>query len=194
MVTSHSQAKGVLSARGYRFPPSLTPEEVDSIQTALDQLLTLAPNPLSKTSLWQRYKQVISIAKRCFSLSLWEWLSIQSNNPYLYGRRVECFYDTLAFIHNAERSLSTRYWYELLEDDPQPATRLAATQTLFADFKRDPLVHKPISEVIVLWCSQPNGIEDMLWTLYVFFGREKPNIEHTPPPTTLSHIKPLSNW
>jgi hypothetical protein len=181
----------VLSPRGYYYAHTLDDAAVEILQQQLKQLLETRSSDTPTQHPWQYYKTLIALTKQCFPNSLGQWVLGQKDSPYLYGRRLECLFDLITFIDTGKRALTVRYWYELLDDYPSAQAQHRLTQSTQRALERSGCFHQPISKTIIQWCRQPLGVEDMLWTLIVFFGVEKPTTPAAQQTDRLSSFSPV---
>ena len=101
-----------------------------------------------------------------------QWLYGQLDGEFLYGRRLDFLEDTLRFITMGRRNVSVQNWNDLLEDFPETAVHINRN-TAEAQLKRAFPVALTTVDVIVNWCSQPGGFDDMVCTLDILFGEAK---------------------
>jgi len=119
---------------------------------------------------WHYRQSVLRCAKKAFGSSFSQWALTQAKSGYLYGRRLDFLIDTVCFIIGERRALSVTNWYELLEENVNPKKEAVFPRNI------ERLKSFPLSttvEAISKWCSQPNGVEDMVCTLNILFGAHR---------------------
>lgn len=140
--------------------------------TVIDDLHRLyISNSVNRDS-WRFRKVVIA---RCSQLygDFYRWLALQlGGNDNIYDLSLDFILDTVKFIRTGHRDMSVRNWYELLLEYPDPHRGIAGPQRTKQLNIVDP---REFDNFIGVWCSHPNGFEDMLWATYVFFGASKSN-------------------
>lgn len=120
------------------------------------------------------YERVLDYAMVQFG-DFEEWLDLQLSNPKLVGTRRDYLIETLEFaLRGVPRSMSQYSWsYVLQPSDPKAAdarpVRLYQTKEYLTK-------GTSTAQVLQLWCSQKDGINDLLHTLHVLFG----HAERTP--------------
>lgn len=120
------------------------------------------------TSVWSYRRQVILAAVRLFG-NFNHWLSLQDANDYLHGRNYEFLQDTVHYLQNGMRQVSVNNWPDLMEYKPEKKDRRQrpVVGSLANDFRL------PIEQVLSLWCSRAGGFEDLVCSLYLFFGTSR---------------------
>lgn len=150
------------SPKGY--PTCVSPEVVSQ---------TLDKYRDKKFPTWNDRREVILLAKRLFKLTRVSqptfegWLRLVKQSPYLKGRPTDFIKDTLRFIETGKREISVTNWEELLVDNPPRDDYYVSP--LEINFSNPTFV----SDIIVLWCVQPEGFSDMICTLEILFGMER---------------------
>lgn len=150
LYTTRSLGSGVVTSTG------------DITVTTLYQfLLDRTVNTVS----WDYRKRVLATAMRMFG-DFDQWLKDQRNNPQLVGFNFDFLVDTLQFIRTGNRQMAVANWLEIVGESVMhsnspnhlPGSGLSLDQS------------ETTNALIQQWCSWPNGIEDLLCTLYVLFG------------------------
>lgn len=121
---------------------------------------------------WDYRSNVLEEAFRLFGANFEEWVLYQINkNTLVYDHALEFLLDTLNFINGSERKVSTFVWRELLLTEPEQKSyveinnrRINKLRDLF------PKIPLTTAQVIKNWCSQENGFEDLIISLFIFFG------------------------
>lgn len=135
----------------------------------------LAVNLLYDTLVDRRYNhtnfafqaQVIDVALRLFG-DFGIWLEAQRHNPQIVGHNRAFLDDTLKFIAGGDRDLRIENWIELVSSDE--------ADIHLANLRIPQIAPRPQqspSTIVLLqnWCSRPDGLEDLLSTMYLLFGR-----------------------
>lgn len=109
--------------------------------------------------------RVLDCAMRLFG-DFHEWMLLQRNNPNLLGHNVGFLSDCIKYITTGKRDLQALTWLGLVTERSTHTT-LAHHMTL-----PELSVSKDVdtAQVIQLWCSRPNGFEDLVVALFLFFG------------------------
>lgn len=109
--------------------------------------------------------RVLDAAVRLFG-DIREWMLLQRNNPNILGYNLDFLRDTLKYITTGERTMGPLVWLDLVAHRSVHTT-LANHLTL-----HELTIPKDIKtpEVLQLWCSRKGGFEDLIQTLFLFFG------------------------
>ncbi len=119
---------------------------------------------------WEFESFVLDTALRLFG-DFQTWVQAQRNNPQITGYNKAFIEDTLKFINGEDRELQLVNWIELVSQ--------GHADIHLADLRVPrvtPRLQQSPSTVkaLVNWCSRPNGLEDLLQTLNLLFGRARP--------------------
>jgi hypothetical protein len=119
---------------------------------------------------WAFQSQVLDCALRLFG-DFSQWVEMQRQNPQVAGASMAFVEETLRFIEGTPRELSLANWIELVPQG-QANIHLADLQVP----RITPRLHQSPSTVkaLQLWCSRPDGLEDLLESLHLLFGRARP--------------------
>lgn len=122
-------------------------------------------------------KKILQAALKAFGTSRFDlWYFTQQESPAaseLHGRFMR---DTLKFIREGKRDMALETWADLIVINDHGGT--IKTKTIESDeffgvssngVRRYPQNSK-LTEVIQMWVSKPNGLEDLLGTLHILFG------------------------
>lgn len=142
---------------------------IDDGHRGVDHLANLLFSGRVNTVGFGYYREVFPIAMELFG-NFSAFVQTQKNNPFLYGYNYEFLLDTLKFIHSGHRKVSIHNWKPILAEwvEPHSDYKLRARETIPVEFK--PLVKLTSSEIVAKWCSHPNGLEDMVMTMWLMFG------------------------
>lgn len=138
----------------------------EAVQTLNEFLQNRSVNTLS----WSYRRQVVDSALRLFG-EFAPWLQDQLNNPRVVGYNLEFLKDTLQFIRTGKRDLCLANWLELVAEGDDLANAAEISRTRVDNFTsvRD----ETTVQLIQAWCAHPGGIEDLVGTLHILFGRSR---------------------
>lgn len=133
-------------------------------------LYELSENRLANTQSWNYRASVLDSALRLFG-DFATWLNDQRRNPNLVGYNQEFLNDTMNFIHGGDRIMAVIGWMDLLADAGNlgrviPVSALNPSRLVLG--KGESTV-----EVLQQWLARPYGMEDLVQTLYLFFGQAR---------------------
>lgn len=125
-------------------------------------------------------ENVITTVVRAFGTTdFHEWLSIQTQSPFLADNQIRFLNDTMRFINTGERGVSPMVWKSILTQEKASAT--GKQKLLIEDFFNGSLCvdeNLPISSNtfdvitnIVKWMRQPDGLTDLLCSMSILFGK-----------------------
>lgn len=104
------------------------------------------------------------------------FLRLQEKFVEKEGYRYEFLQDTLRFLRTGQRQVALPTWYTLVEGDaayePNP-TKLSSRSSgagLIALLEETGLQHSSYA-YLSEWCLKPAGVNDLLCTLHVLFGK-----------------------
>lgn len=119
---------------------------------------------------WRFRKEVINAAARLFR-NFPFFINLQRDNPHLYGYNYDFLQDTVNYIATGKRRLSIQAWKELMSEHMPPSGDYK-TRTVFVVVPEAKyLLNSSTGDVISKWCQNQNGIEDLLLTMVILFGR-----------------------
>lgn len=103
------------------------------------------------------------------------WYAQQYQSPAVGDTHRRFLDDTLRFINSGKREMSPMTWAEIIEikNDDQARQFSKETFVFFGNtgFAANPFnKNSDLLDVLQMWVSVPNGIEDLLLTLHVLFG------------------------
>lgn len=104
-----------------------------------------------------------------------EWLDVQENSPQTTYLHSKFLIDTLKFLGGEKREMSFSTWESLLNATQQNGEWAPVIEKAM-DVKKSLYLPEGASfnrfrDVAVVWCSRQGGINDMLNTLHILFGR-----------------------
>lgn len=116
-------------------------------------------------------EDLYAVAVNAFgTTSFYDWLHMQTQNPYFSSEHRDFLNETLEFIFGRERLVSMGSWRVLLSlqlNETGAATTNYRYQQFF--FGRGP-EEQAVSSVIRRWIARPGGPQDLLSTLHILFG------------------------
>ncbi|QVD49178.1 hypothetical protein LUCX_108 [Xanthomonas phage vB_XciM_LucasX] len=122
---------------------------------------------------WPFQRQVLINALRLFG-DLKDWFGDQLTNPNLVGHNRQFIEDTYNFITTGQRALPVTTWYDLVEEGGLRHQAHAIPQSLLDSKKL--LESTALSlELLQQWVQRPNGVEDLINTLHLLFGKARSN-------------------
>lgn len=129
-------------------------------------------------------ERVIKAAFRCFAAStISQWVEMQSLRPSLGRLHKEFIADTLLYVYRGkDRSMETLQWSRLLFPESGGSQQLLMS-SMFSDKHKQSYAAISGSETaievfITNWLSREHGINDMLKSLHVIFGRRAGSGSH----------------
>lgn len=109
---------------------------------------------------------VVDIAVRTFK-NFNHWLALNAvSSEYIYDLNWKLVEDTVQFIRNGKRTLSFHTARSLILTHPE-AQRGVATPRRLSALKLQP---KEFDDAVAMWCAREDGVNDLLKTMYLFFG------------------------
>lgn len=135
---------------------------------AVDLLYGMLIDKACSTGTWNFRKSVIDLALTLFG-NFNAWVSSHRENPEIAGMNRRFIEDTLRYIETGERELRIENWIELVSEG-QPVIHLAGIHENVAPrLWQSPSTAKCLQQ----WCSHQDGVEDLLGTLHLLFGRAR---------------------
>lgn len=157
-----------------RLYTSMQPGPAALIRSRGDVAVGLLVNRLADRrylhKVWWFEDLVLGHALRLFG-DFHTWVQAQRANPQVAGYNLAFIEDTLKFINGENRELHLVNWIELLSQ--------GHADIHLADLRVPritPRLQQSPSTVnaIQRWCSRPDGLEDLLQTMNLLFGRARP--------------------
>lgn len=165
----------IVYPRGYTTgAPDTGPVVISSGDLVIDSLFEHSVKSKGKPKTMGYYEQILEYALLQFG-SFDEWLDQQLSNPHLSGPRREFLLETVRFITEGQaRNMSHYSWMFVLS----PLTLKASDVRIVRHFESRKYLKAGTSTAQILqqWCGRPEGINDLLLTLYVLFG----HVDRTP--------------
>lgn len=137
------------------------------------------------TRLWLRYEsnngfisefsfreELISTAFSAFGhKNFLDWVKLQKNSPYFSDLHKSFLFETLSFITGTPRKLSISQWYPLIDaTEVKRSVHFDYTQ-YFGTEESIGLLPSFTSHVILDWLRQKDGYTDLMYALWLFFGK-----------------------
>lgn len=121
---------------------------------------------------WGFRVSVFEEAYRLFSQNFEEWTMYQINrNTLVYDHNLEFLIDTLNFINGKPRTLSPYVWREMMLHNPENKSTTEIANRRIRKLKDlYPKMPSDTAKVLQMWCSQSTGFDDLLVSLFLFFG------------------------
>jgi hypothetical protein len=119
---------------------------------------------------WEFQSRAIAEAVRVFGGN-YNWFSLQDTNPELLDWSYKFVLDTLKFIATGKRSLDIYSWDMLISDDPLTGMQLVDNRQDVQNLLQELGLTISTLALIQRWVMQPNGFNDLMWTMHLLFGR-----------------------
>lgn len=120
--------------------------------------------------------KVLKAAMNAFgSASFFRWYSEQRSSPGMGDLQYRFLVDTLGYLQGKPRCMDMPMWETLLVSTQAidvPRSYVDAVDTFFGARPHEPRArnNESVINALQLWCSRPNGIEDLLQSLHLLFG------------------------
>tara|TARA_B100002019_G_C21274081_1_gene604144 strand:+ start:1511 stop:2053 length:543 start_codon:yes stop_codon:yes gene_type:complete len=135
----------------------------------VSQLWSEYVNPNIPTYDWVFRKRVLSVAMRLFQDH--DWFRDQERNANLHGYNYGFVVDTMRFIATGKRKMSLSIWSELVTHEHTQKKDVSKRHEIIDLLKAHSLfLATPPVGMLQKWCSHPEGIDDLLWSLNILFG------------------------
>lgn len=116
-------------------------------------------------------QRVIEFAISVFGKSFRYWYAAQKFSKCFSERHQGYIDDTFNFILGGNRKLANESWYRLLDDTRVQQSSYIPDRLFHNPNKTGPFIPNDIVEVLILWVSRENGVNDLLESLYVIYGK-----------------------
>lgn len=122
--------------------------------------------------------KVLSAAFKAFgTMSFHRWVKEQRSSPGFGDMQYRFISDTMEYLQGSKRPVDMTVWEVSIEAGvpcPPPEKFKEVFFNFFGttinDREQRPVRNDNLVDVIQMWCSRPNGIEDLLQTLHLLFG------------------------
>lgn len=120
-------------------------------------------------------EQILRIALQAFGTkSFLDWCRLQNQNPYLTEMHKRFLNDTFNFIDTGKRSINLLSWMNLISARELKAQDEFPVYQYEKFFSMSEPLHfrrsTDLASTLQEWTSRPNGYEDLIGTLHIFFG------------------------
>lgn len=102
--------------------------------------------------------------------SFYDWLHMQTQNPYFTSDHRDFLNETLEFIFGRERLVSMGSWRMIIRyhmNETGPVVNDYRYQQFFLNRGKE---EQAVTSVIRRWIARPSGAQDLLATLHILFG------------------------
>lgn len=120
------------------------------------------------TTTWGFRKRVVNTAMRLFE-NFGSWVGDQNSSPNVVGYNADFLADTLNFIETGKRKLHPLQWLDIVNETAEIATVDDNHTVAGGNYKGLTFTH----DVLQKWMSWPLGFEDLMLSLYIFFGGQR---------------------
>ena len=116
-------------------------------------------------------------ALRAFDSKLMNsWLGLQIKNSDISDMHIRFIEDTFVFINGGTRSINIMSWARMLDGTHSESDKVTKKLDLVkmlgcSTFNQLTPRSVKTSDVIFDWLGQPNGVEDLIYSLKVIFGK-----------------------
>jgi hypothetical protein len=166
IVDAHSFHFSTFIAKGLKLPDN---HEVEALYASY---IKQAP---SVTSVDFRLRIIRAALAAFGSDDFGNWIIQQYQCPAVGTMHRRFIDDTLRYIHTGRREMSPMTWAEIIEitNNDKASEYSKEVRAYFGDtsYAANPFNNSiKVVDLIQMWVSVPNGIEDLLLTLHVLFG------------------------
>lgn len=117
-------------------------------------------------------ERIIEEAYKAFASSnIASWLQLQTLSPYFSDLHKGFIGDTFDYIRGNKRSMAISQWYSLIDATIAKHTVHFDYRSLYEDDPNKVFVPHEMDGFITQWLRQPGGYIDMLFSLWILFGR-----------------------
>lgn len=142
-----------------------------TVEASVTEMYSLLVNNDSSLRSKAFLMQLTEITASLLGGRLTDWVQQQYLNPNLHGNNFEFLVDTLNYIVTGVRSYPISNWERMVSVNPEPITLTRNVRDAVVVVKAlDALGANYISQ----WLSQPSGIQDLITTLFMWFGDQAP--------------------
>lgn len=123
-------------------------------------------------------RRVLVLALNAFgTMNFYEWYKLQFRSLSAGDLHNRFLTDTIRFLQTGRRDMSIENWTEILtisDEGDKIGMPTREIRDFFGltgyDFTEDAKTNDSLLSVIALWCSKPNGFDDLIGTLHILFG------------------------
>lgn len=135
----------------------------------VDRLFKLLMSDSAELQSWDYRVDAMRCAKRLFGINLASWIGNQQLSEYITIQAREFLLDTLCFMRTGNRSVHPRNWIDILAVDPVPLTHIPK-RSLIPAYSLLKSEYQADFNYIESWLKQPQGLLDLVYSLYIAFG------------------------
>lgn len=139
---------------------------VDSVNDLWSDYLTPGYDIYS----WSFRRRVLDTALSLFDPVTGFNFVTQDRNPRLINYNYKFLVDTLKFIATGKRDMEVRVWSELVTTEGADVKRsMPKRNEIEKTASKLGIDFSPV-KLVAQWCSQPNGLDDMICSMQLLFG------------------------
>jgi len=153
------------------------PNGVDDYNHEVEALYAAYIKRSADSTSFEFRNKILHAALRAFGTPNFRfWFEAQFESPVLSDLHYRFLDDTLGFIQSGRRELALETWAAIIsisnKDDGDGKLSEKALDFLGISANGVTRYVRPahMTDIVQSWCSQPNGIEDLLGTLHILFG------------------------
>lgn len=176
------QAQAKESVFGFRNIKALVMQNQNDVDHTNPEVETLYAKYISNApdvNSFEFRKQVLVVALSAFGTQMFNfWYEMQRQSPGFGDLHSKFLDDTLTFIRTGKREMSLETWGSLLDSTgtKPPQSKISDVALEFFgsnDYGRGRVLRPtPFIEILQMWCCKTNGLEDLLHTLHILFGKD----------------------
>lgn len=172
---THSFDKSVLSMLG---KVNQQPDTLGFYHATLHQLYVAMARNMDTpivNDLSVQTKMFLNAAEAFGTKNFADWIRLQSENPCFTSDHQAFLLETLDYLDGKRRKLRVVQWIRLLEHRDRVCKSITNHETYRRRMEQglNRLSSHRLSEVLVRWARQPDGLYDLLSTLAVIFGNRR---------------------
>ncbi len=160
-----------------KFSSFKKPNGVDDINHEVESLYASYIKRSADSTSFEFRNKILHAALRAFGTPNFRfWFEAQFESPVLTDLHHRFLDDTLQFIRTGRRDQALETWAAIISisNNDDGAGKLSEEAMDFFGISGGGVTRYPrdarIIGIVQDWCSQPNGIEDLLGTLHILFG------------------------
>lgn len=130
------------------------------------------------TSSFEFRRRALQIAFQAFGTPRFDiWMMAQYKNPAAGQLHGEFLEDTIHFLTTGRRNMALEAWSSLIiiTDEGNRVGRMPESMIKFFDLDSPANVRSTdnahLVNIIQMWCSREGGLEDLIGTLHILFGK-----------------------
>lgn len=162
-VKMHSSYSGGQSRADNRYIVSIRDERI------VDLFIEYTSFP-NRGGSWDFQSRAIAEAVRVFGGSF-NWFALQDTNSQRISWNYKFVLDTLKFIATGKRSLDIYSWPMMLSTEPPTGKQLIGNRLDVQNLMQELGLVMPINTLLQRWVMQPGGIDDLIYSMHLLFGK-----------------------